>query len=238
MTALKWLTPDDPPDGTKCIALWLPDGDGYEAAARGALSPLCCAENWEQIGSETPEDVSQAFREAFSATFAWLPCSGMPFMQYVHVVDEKSAGTGGGSYDPEDGFIVRDLTQIYHDGTDDVTLANNKIGIPAGKYTALVSVPFVTLGKVATYLYIQPQVPGDFTAFALYGTSERARPDYGSGHGHIHGYFEVSHPAYLRVYMRASNEQEADWGLGMDNSFLTKERYTSVELWKWLTGSP
>jgi len=66
-----WLTPDDAPNGeAKCFAVFIPPGDVYEAAVRGALSLLDSPENWEQFGAQTPEDTAQYFTAANAQTCA------------------------------------------------------------------------------------------------------------------------------------------------------------------------
>jgi len=51
-----------------------PAGEAYEAALRGALVLLTYPENWEQHGAQTPEDVAQAFLEAFFITAEMTEC--------------------------------------------------------------------------------------------------------------------------------------------------------------------
>jgi len=84
-----WLTPDSEPDGVVCRLVWIPNGEEYESAARGALVPLMLAENWEQFGSITPEQAAQAFQDAFAKTSEWSECmryglieERMPIGQY------------------------------------------------------------------------------------------------------------------------------------------------------------
>jgi microcystin-dependent protein len=59
-----WLTPDDPPDGEQCFQLTIPGGEEYAAIFRGALVPLFSPANFEQFGSQTPEETAQAFVDA------------------------------------------------------------------------------------------------------------------------------------------------------------------------------
>lgn len=70
----KWLTPDDPPGDLRWFRVYVPEGDGYESALRGALCLLADADNWELFGSATPEEVAQAFEEANALTMRWDTC--------------------------------------------------------------------------------------------------------------------------------------------------------------------
>jgi microcystin-dependent protein len=69
-----WLTPEDEPGELRCFRIFCPAGDEYEAALRGALIPLCDPENWEQKGSQTPEDTAAAFVDALAASYTWQEC--------------------------------------------------------------------------------------------------------------------------------------------------------------------
>jgi len=71
---MAWVTPDDPPGEPVCIKVYCPSGTEYFAALRGAMLLLCDAFNWEQVGTQTPQTVSEAFLEALFLTLDWLPC--------------------------------------------------------------------------------------------------------------------------------------------------------------------
>lgn len=75
MSPLAWVTPDDAPGPAICRALYLPSGQAYEAAVKGALLPLIYESNWEQVGTQTPADVAAAFEAAIMQTISeWEPC--------------------------------------------------------------------------------------------------------------------------------------------------------------------
>jgi len=69
-----WLTPDDPPGDPTCFRVVIPGGEVYEAALRGAVALLAESENWEQVGTQTPAGVAQAFLEAMFLTYEWRRC--------------------------------------------------------------------------------------------------------------------------------------------------------------------
>lgn len=92
---LAWLTPDEAPGGAVCRRVFIPAGDAYLAAFRGAFLLLMDVTNWEQAGIQTPETVSDAFLEAF---FLWADSPGGECV--VHHVGEvflygSSAGPVG-----------------------------------------------------------------------------------------------------------------------------------------------
>lgn len=71
-----WLTPNDAPGVATCRPVFLPAGFEYEAAFRGAFLLLCEVFNWEKVGTQTPETVSEVFYEAFLQTVAgWGECA-------------------------------------------------------------------------------------------------------------------------------------------------------------------
>jgi microcystin-dependent protein len=66
-----WLTPESAPSGeAKCFAVFVPPGDVFEAAVRGALALLDDPKNWEQFGAISPEDTAQYFTAANAQTCA------------------------------------------------------------------------------------------------------------------------------------------------------------------------
>ena len=66
-----FLTPQDTPEGSTEVTLFLPSGIEWEALARGALALLLTAHNFEQaIGSSiTPEDAADEFTDYILYTF-------------------------------------------------------------------------------------------------------------------------------------------------------------------------
>jgi len=64
---MPYLTPDDSPVGYASFLLFLPVDSGgepllsYGAIIKGALFELTSADNFEQHGSKTPEEVAEIF---------------------------------------------------------------------------------------------------------------------------------------------------------------------------------
>lgn len=71
----RWLTPNDLPNTLACARVFFPDGAEYSAALRGALALLGQEYNWEQHGTQTPEDVAELWRNAIFETFKWEGCA-------------------------------------------------------------------------------------------------------------------------------------------------------------------
>jgi len=65
-----WLTPDAIPADTACVRLLVPNDVSLIAAVFGALLTLTEAENWEQYGTQTPEDTAQAMLNMYEAAAA------------------------------------------------------------------------------------------------------------------------------------------------------------------------
>lgn len=58
---MPWGTPDTIPAGTVTNVLQVPDGELWDAIVTGALYELTLAQNFQQIGALTPEQVSERF---------------------------------------------------------------------------------------------------------------------------------------------------------------------------------
>lgn len=70
--ARAWLTPDNPPGQNRAVVLYVPTGEEYEQAVRGALVELVNPDNWQQSGTLTPEETAAYFEEALFLTMQWI----------------------------------------------------------------------------------------------------------------------------------------------------------------------
>ena len=94
---LAWLTPDELPETRLCWRVFCPEGLDYEAALKGALALLGNEDNWQQFGTQAPEDVAELFRDTNHETFSpWERC--MPVGAIIW----------GGWDSPPDGFLLCD----------------------------------------------------------------------------------------------------------------------------------
>ena len=62
---MPYLTPDTLPSGTICRTVLIPDDIEWITIVNGALSRLIYAENFEQFGSVTPEEIAERFQQMF-----------------------------------------------------------------------------------------------------------------------------------------------------------------------------
>lgn len=70
-----WLTPDTLPTTRRCWRVFCPDGIAYEAALKGALVLLGQEWNWQEYGTQTPEDVADLYRQSNHESFSpWVNC--------------------------------------------------------------------------------------------------------------------------------------------------------------------
>jgi len=87
-----WLTPDAIPADTACVRLLVPNDVSLIAAVFGALLTLTEAENWEQYGTQTPEDTAQAMLNMYEAAAAdaadcGASVNGVEFWHFRTTVD-------------------------------------------------------------------------------------------------------------------------------------------------------
>jgi len=69
-----WLTPDDAPTTLQCWRVFIPAGEEYEAALRGALLLLAEEKNWEKFGIQEPVDVAAAYLDGFFLSSLMTEC--------------------------------------------------------------------------------------------------------------------------------------------------------------------
>lgn len=71
-----WLTPGSDHTGLIMRPVFVPEGEAFEAAFRGALLLLADSANWEKHGALEPEYVAAVFWECFVLTEQnWGICS-------------------------------------------------------------------------------------------------------------------------------------------------------------------
>lgn len=61
-----WVTPDNPGTGKRCRVVRFPDSDACEGIVAGALLLLSYPDNWEQLGTATPDEMANLFAETVS----------------------------------------------------------------------------------------------------------------------------------------------------------------------------
>lgn len=176
-----WLTPDDLPSTLTCVRVFLPNGDEYADALRGALFLLELAYNWEQFGSETPADVAQLWTDANYQTYKWRPCVPAGIISHYggRIVPDGYLKCDGSSYDPDDypelfeaigynfggsdpgDFDVPDLNDRYNKTTNDANGIGYTEGInlhsmntnqmPAHSHTVDASIVLAAPGALPVY---------------------------------------------------------------------------------------
>jgi microcystin-dependent protein len=67
MTRLAYVTPEQPPEGFSCRAVFVPDGQSWQAIFTGALYALTLPSSYEQVTGLTPDQVATIFRLMFDA---------------------------------------------------------------------------------------------------------------------------------------------------------------------------
>jgi hypothetical protein len=70
-----WLTPDGQPDVSP-VCVNLPASPNWLAAFMGALMELADADNWEQAGDQTPDDVARVWLEIALNLYDLDGCNG------------------------------------------------------------------------------------------------------------------------------------------------------------------
>lgn len=123
-----WLTPDSIPTETVCRTLVIPaEFEEIYSAVSGALYPLTLAENWEQFGSVTPEQIASAMLIMYLA-FLDSECDA-PMALPIGTMVDFGADTVPDLWLPCDGttrlranypdlFAVIGTTYGFNDGTD------------------------------------------------------------------------------------------------------------------------
>lgn len=151
-----------------------------------------------------------------------------PFASYMHVRDEKSAGTAGGSFN-SGSWINRDLNTELTNTIAGASLVTNLMVLPAGTYHIRSSAPAFACNRHQTRLFDQTN-----TATILIGTSEWAELIGGvliQTRSWIQGAFTLSGTASLRIDHQCSQTRSTE-GLGFPADLGINEVYTDVHIYK------
>ena len=143
--------------------------------------------------------------------------------QLLHVRDEKSSGTDGGS--SVAGTQTRDLNTVVTNEITGASLSSNEITLPSGTYYIQASALAVQVVRHQAYLYNNTD-----SSIEIRGTSEMASSIYPANRSFINGRFTISAQKNFIIQHYTQNVI-GTIGLGHDVSQGT-EVYTEVQIWK------
>ncbi len=143
--------------------------------------------------------------------------------QLLHVRDEKSSGTDGGS--SVAGTQTRDLNAVVTNEITGASLSSNVITLPSGTYYIQASAPAVQVNRHQAYLYNNTD-----SSVEVRGTSEYTASIYPANRTFINGRFTISAEKDFIIQHYTLNAMSTI-GLGHDVSNGT-EVYTEVQIWK------
>jgi len=125
---MPWGTPENIPAGTVTKTLRVPDGELWDAIVTGGLYELTLAENFQEIGALTPEQVSERFLQMWeeylmglsivggimmwptnSAPLNWLICDGQAVDRVTYATLFALIGTTYGAGNGTTTFNLPDL---------------------------------------------------------------------------------------------------------------------------------
>jgi hypothetical protein len=140
--------------------------------------------------------------------------------RFLHVYDEKTAGTDGGTA-TSGSWELRTLNTVGLNNITGASLASNQITLPAGTYFIDAIAPTFNTGSHKARLY-------DTTAAAaiFYGTTESSAGGNSSS-STIRGQFTLSVQSVLEIQHRVTTTNAGD-GYGANAGFSVVERYTDV----------
>jgi hypothetical protein len=182
-------------------------------------------------------------------------------LQYLEVLDVKTAGTAGGAANANQ-WVTRDLSSvIFNDfatavesGAADLLAGDpatpgdgGQITIPAGLYYTEIECPALNVNEHVARLADVTDNPGLFGSTVILGTTEFAADTEiwrdsadgamliagaGQTRSKICGRFELSRSTVLEIQHRVANTQTGD-GFGSDGAFyLTDNVFTTVKMWQ------
>jgi hypothetical protein len=141
------------------------------------------------------------------------------------VVDEKTSGTGGGTF-TSGSYITRDLNTVRQNSIISASLSANQISLPAGTYYINASAP--------AYNVAQHKIRWRSTTntVTIVGTSEYARSTSTSDQTRscVTGIFTITTTTLFVIEHRTSTSYANSYALGAAVTFGDVEVYTIVEI--------
>jgi len=154
--------------------------------------------------------------------------SDINFTSYAIIVDQKSAGTGGGTFS-SGSYFTRDLNTILSDPDSIVTISSNEFTLQAGTYFVKVSAPAFGVNRHKCLL--RNQTDG---ADITYGTSAYAASAASvQTRSFISSRFTLTGAKALRIRHKCDTTKSGN-GYGVETSHGIPEIYTIVEIFKEL----
>lgn len=161
-------------------------------------------------------------------TFNILDFSGVLSSENLfHAVDEKAAGTNGGSF-TSGSFLTRDLNTIRTNTITGASLSSNQITLPIGTYFIEATAPAFRVDEHKTKIRDITN-----TADLLIGTSElsdSAAQD-ASTISLVSGLIVLAGITVIELQHRGTMTQNTT-GFGKDSNFAVVEIYSDIKIWK------
>jgi hypothetical protein len=142
----------------------------------------------------------------------------------LHVRDEKSTGTDGGS-SVSGSFNTRDLNTVLTNEISGASLASNQITLPSGTYFIIATIPTYS----SEYVKVKLRNITDSTD-ALLGTSSYSGTSV-STFDCIFGRFTIGATKTFAIQQRVGLSL-GTYGLGLAENFGVTEVYTNSMIWK------
>jgi hypothetical protein len=154
------------------------------------------------------------------------PAVGYTLNDLLHVQDQKTSGTDGGTFS-NGAWRTRTLNTVVTNNIPSASLGSNQITLPAGTYYIFATAPAYQTGSHKTKLRDITN-----TADILIGSSERNGTGAGTGTLSItSGIFTLSGTTVLEFQHQCVANSSTN-GLGVASGFSVVEVYADVAIWR------
>ena len=153
--------------------------------------------------------------------------AGVYESQLLHIRDEKSSNTQGGTF-TSGSWQQRDLNTIKTNEITGASLSSSNITLPSGTYYIKASAPAVEVASHKAKLYNVTD-----SSDVIIGTSQHNRSDnnYATSRSNVIGRFTISAEKVFMIAHRCSATRSND-GFGLACNFSVVEVYSDVQIWK------
>ena len=158
-------------------------------------------------------------------SFSTISASGKFESALLHVRDEKSSGTHGGT-NSTGSFVLRTLNTVMTNEISGASLSSNQITLPSGTYYINARVPAFKVDRHKTKLRNTTDSSDTLIGSSLHIWAD----DLTGSDSWIIGRFTIASSKTFEIQYR--NQTSYVDGLGLGSGYSVVEVYTDVQIWK------
>ena len=176
-------------------------------------------------------DDNFTYLKNFANSLAGIGGQSFSFDNFAYIEDRKDAGTNGGTAS-SGAWRTRDLNSLIINNIDGLTLENNQVTFPAGKFWIEAIAPFYRVDRSCIRLYDIIDAEVLIQGRTDYGSNNSS---YSGQYSRLKGIIENDSEFTTQIQYRC-DDNNSNNGLGVNSgnisSYVEHEVFTMMQIWK------